>query len=71
MDSFLLDLFKIIITTWFDGVLKPKVKVISPEDKKDIKIKHLESLIKKWETKNKTTLTYLKKYKAKLKRLNK
>lgn len=56
---------------WFDGVLKPKVKVISPEDKKDIKIKHLEYLIKKWETKNKTTLTYLKKYKAKLKRLNK
>lgn len=56
---------------WFDGVLKPKVKVISPEDKKDNKIKHLESLIKKWETKNKTTLTYLKKYKAKLKRLTK
>lgn len=54
---------------WFEGTLKPKVKVISLEEKKDLKIKHLESLVKKWETKNKTTLTYLKKYKAKLKRL--
>jgi len=54
---------------WFEGTLKPKIKVISLEEKKDLKIKHLESLVKKWETKNKTTLTYLKKYKAKLKRL--
>ena len=56
---------------WLNGTLKKKVIVLSPDEKKQKKIKHLEALIKRWETKNKTTLTYLKKYKSKLKRLNK
>tara|TARA_E500000178_G_scaffold101509_1_gene100900 strand:- start:1143 stop:1409 length:267 start_codon:yes stop_codon:yes gene_type:complete len=56
---------------WLNGTLKKKVIVYTPEDKKLAKIKHLEALVKKWETKNKTTLTYLKKYKTKLKRLTK
>jgi hypothetical protein len=56
---------------WLNGTLKKKIIVLSPEDKKLTKIKHLEALVKKWETKNKTTLTYMKKYKTKLKRLTK
>tara|TARA_R100001086_G_scaffold216556_1_gene132780 strand:- start:94 stop:723 length:630 start_codon:yes stop_codon:yes gene_type:complete len=56
---------------WLNGTLKKKVIVHTPEDKKLAKIKHLEALVRKWERKNKTTLTYLKKYKTKLKRLTK
>jgi len=67
-----LDMIKYVqFKGWLNGTLKKKKIVISPEDKKLKKIKHFEALVKKWETKNKTTLTYLKKYKAKLKRLNK
>lgn len=67
-----LDMIKYVQSKgWLNGTLKKKKIVISPEDKKLKKIKHVEALVKKWETKNKTTLTYLKKYKAKLKRLNK
>lgn len=67
-----LDMIKYVqFKGWLDGALKKKVIVLTPEDKKLAKIKHLEALIKKWERKSKTTLTYLKKYKIKLKRLNK
>lgn len=67
-----LDMIKYVqFKGWLDGTLKKKVIVLTPEDKKLAKIKHLEALVKKWERKNKTTLTYLKKYKTKLKRLNK
>jgi hypothetical protein len=67
-----LDMIKYVqFKGWLNGTLKKKKIVLSPEDKKLKKIKHFEALVKKWETKNKTTLTYLKKYKAKLKRLNK
>jgi len=54
---------------WLKGSLKPKTYILSKDEKKQNKIKNLQSLIKRWETKNKTTLTYLKKYKTKLKRL--
>ena len=67
-----LDMIKYVqFKGWLNGTLKKKVVVYTPEDKKLAKIKHLEALVKKWETKNKTTLTYLKKYKTKLKRLTK
>jgi len=67
-----LDMIKYVQSKgWLNGTLKKKVIVISQEDKKLKKIKHFEALVKKWETKNKITLTYLKKYRAKLKRLNK
>jgi len=55
---------------WLKGSLKPKINVLSKDEKKQNKIKNLQSLIKRWEIKNKTTLTYLKKYKTKLKRLS-
>ena len=67
-----LDMIKYVqFKGWLNGTLKKKKIVLSPEDKKLKKIKHFEALVKKKEKKNKTTLTYLKKYKAKLKRLNK
>ena len=67
-----LDMIKFVQAKgWLNGTLKKKTIVLTPEEKKQKKIKHLEALIKRWETKNKTTLTYLKKYKSKLKRLNK
>jgi len=67
-----LDMIKYVqFKGWLNGTLKKKVIVYTPEDKKLAKIKHLRALVKKWETKNKTTLTYLKKYKTKLKRLTK
>jgi len=67
-----LDMIKFVQAKgWLNGTLKKKVIVLSSDEKKQKKIKHLEALIKRWETKNKTTLTYLKKYKSKLKRLNK
>ena len=67
-----LDMIKYVqFKGWLNGTLKKKVVVYTPEDKKLAKIKHLEALVKKWETKNKTTLTYMKKYKTKLKRLTK
>ena len=67
-----LDMIKYVqFKGWLNGTLKKKVIVLTPEDKKLKKIKHLEALVKKWERKSKTTLTYLRKYKTKLKRLSK
>ena len=67
-----LDMIKYVqFKGWLNGTLKKKVIVLTPEDKKLKKIKHLEALVKKWERKSKTTLTYLRKYKTKLKRLTK
>jgi hypothetical protein len=60
----------VLKSDWLDGALKPKIKILSSDEKKQMKIKHLQNLVNRWETKNKTTLTYLKKYKAKLKRLS-
>jgi|TARA_R100001086_G_scaffold220718_1_gene137697 hypothetical protein len=53
---------------WFDGSLKPKI--LSKDEKKELKVKKLTSLFKSWEKKQKLASTYLKKYKSKLKRLN-
>ena len=53
---------------WFDGSLKPKV--LSKDEKKELKVKRLTSLFKSWERKQKLASTYIKKYKSRLKRLN-
>ena len=55
---------------WLQGSLKSKPKkVLSQEEKKENKKKNLIALIKRWETKNRLTQTYLKKYKQRLKRM--
>ena len=47
-----LDMIKYVQSKgWLNGTLKKKKIVISPEDKKLKKIKHVEALVKKWETK--------------------
>ena len=57
---------------WLEGKLKPKSKPILTKDEKVAKkISNLEKLLSRWETKQKTAHTYIKKYKTKLKRLNK
>ena len=57
---------------WLDGSLKTKPKPkLSSEEKKVIKIELVKGNILRWETKIKRANTYLKKYKAKLKRLTK
>jgi len=57
---------------WLEGNLKPKAKLILTKDEKVAKkISNLEKLLSRWETKQKTAHTYIKKYKTKLKRLSK
>ena len=56
---------------WLNGTLKPKIKVIPKDELLNQKINHFRDLIFKWEKRQKITLTYLKKYRAKLKRLSK
>ena len=54
---------------WFDGSLKPKV--LTKDEKKNLKVKKIEKLLKVWERKQKLALTYSKKYKKMLTNLNK
>lgn len=62
----------VIDSGWLDGKLKSKPKVKPTKDeKKLVKVKNLCKLISSWEKKEKTAQTYLKKYRLKLKRLNK
>lgn len=57
---------------WLKGKLKPKVRPILTKDEKVAKkISNLEKLLSRWETKQKTAHTYIKKYKTKIKRLSK
>tara|TARA_Y100001938_G_C7944576_1_gene356083 strand:+ start:161 stop:766 length:606 start_codon:yes stop_codon:yes gene_type:complete len=57
---------------WLQGKLKPKAKPILTKDEKIAKkISNLEKLLSRWETKQKTAHTYIKKYKTKIKRLSK
>lgn len=56
---------------WLNGSLKPKAKPkLSNDEKRNVKIIRLKQNILRWETKIKRGNTYLKKYKAKLKRLS-
>ena len=54
---------------WFDGSLKPKV--LTRDEKKNLKLKKIKKLLKVWERKQKLALTYSKKYKKMLTNLNK
>ena len=57
---------------WLEGKLKPKAKpIITKEEKVAKKISNLQKLLSRWETKQKTAHTYIKKYKTKIKRLSK
>ena len=52
---------------WLDGVLKPKIVVLSNEEKRLKKIKHLQFLIERWQRKQKIANTFIRKYHKKLK----
>ena len=57
---------------WLEGKLKPKPKpILTKEEKVVKKINNLQKLLSRWETKQKTAHTYIKKYKTKIKRLSK
>jgi hypothetical protein len=59
----------VIDSGWLEGKLKSKPKAKPTwDEKRNAKIINLEKLIKSWETKEKRARTYIKKYKAKLKR---
>ena len=52
---------------WLEGGLKPKIVVLSNEEKRLKKIKHLQFLIERWQRKQKTANTFIRKYHKKLK----
>ena len=56
---------------WLNGTLKPKVKVLSRNDKFNIKVESTQNLIKSWKTKQARANNKLKKLQSKLKRLQK
>ena len=52
---------------WLEGGLKPKIVVLSNEEKRLKKIKHLQFLIERWQRKQKIANTFIRKYHKKLK----
>ena len=52
---------------WLEGGLKPKVVILSKEEKRLKKIKHLQNLIERWQRKQKIANTFIRKYHKKLK----
>ncbi len=56
---------------WLNGTLKPKIKVLSRNDKFNIKVESTQNLIKSWKTKQVRANNKLKKLQSKLKRLQK
>ena len=61
----------IISSGWLDGGLKPKVVVLSKEEKRQKKLDHYQKLINRWQTKMKLATTFIRKYNKKVKYLNK
>ena len=62
------EITKIVISSgWLEGGLKPKVVVLSKDEKRLEKIKHLQNLIEKWQRKLKIANTFIRKYHKKLK----
>jgi hypothetical protein len=57
----------VISSGWLEGGLKPKVVVLSKDEKRLEKIKHLQNLIEKWQRKQKFANTFIRKYHKKLK----
>tara|TARA_R110002020_G_scaffold62710_2_gene167491 strand:- start:10 stop:639 length:630 start_codon:yes stop_codon:yes gene_type:complete len=67
-----LDIIKFVISKgWLNGTLKPKVRVLSRNDKFNIKVESTQNLIKSWKTKQARANNKLKKLQSKLKRLQK
>ena len=56
---------------WLNGILKPKIVILSKEEKRLIKINKCQKLLNKWQTKLKLANTFIKKYNRKIKYLNK
>ena len=56
---------------WLNGVLKPKVVILSKDEKQKKKLEHYQKLISKWQTKLKLANTFIKKYNKKKKYLQK
>ena len=61
----------IISSGWLDGGLKPKVVVLTKEQKRQKKLDHYQKLISRWQTKMKLANTFVRKYNKKVKYLNK
>ena len=56
---------------WLNGVLKPKVVILSKDEKQKKKLEHYQKLISKWQTKLKLANTFIKKYNKKIKYIQK
>ena len=56
---------------WLSGSLKPKVVILSKEEKRLKKLANYQNLINKWQTKLKLANTFIRKYNKKVKYLNK
>ena len=61
----------VISKNWLNGVLKPKVVILSKDEKRLKKLEHYQKLISKWQTKLKLANTFIRKYNKKVKYLNK
>ena len=63
-----LDMIKYIqFKGWLKGSLKPKLIVLTKDEQLVKKINHLETLINKWQRRQKTAITFIRKYNKKLK----
>ena len=61
----------VISSGWLEGGLKPKVVVLTKEEKRQKKLDHYQKLINRWQTKMKLATTFIRKYNKKVKYLNK
>ena len=61
----------VISSGWLEGGLKPKVVVLTKEQKRQKKLDHYQKLINRWQTKMKLATTFVRKYNKKVKYLNK
>ena len=67
-----LTILKFVISkNWLNGVLKPKIVILSKDEKRNKKLEHYQKLISKWQTKLKLANTFIRKYNKKVKYLNK
>ena len=63
-----LTILKFVISkNWLNGVLKPKVVILSKDEKQLKKLEHYQKLISKWQTKLKLANTFIRKYDKKVK----
>ena len=62
------DMSKYVISSgWLEGGLKPKIVILSKDEKRLKTIKHLQNLIERWQRKQKIANTFIRKYHKKLK----